>query len=386
MAQQVEESGPAERMPSEATSPENSIAEDASDNEELPSFGDSSEGYLDIPISHRGTITNLGFFDGATLSDLFKKCESSFGIPQDNIKLFVPRGPMLRAPLKEPDLPLAQFEGKTLKLMGSSAAQIKAVTDLSAMSATRSQRAAAAHRQQQQQQRKPARRSLASADDLKYTFLQIRPLSFLPRPDKSEKLLRRLKDDRGIREVMKKHKFTVGLLTEMEPLSNTQASHEGTARTLGLNRNGGEVIELRLWTDAYDGYRDYRTIRRTLCHELAHNVHGPHDRNFWDLCHQIEREVEAADWSAGHTVGGGSGGQQPVFGRHDEDEDEHQDDGGWTGGEFVLGGSSAQAGLSRREILANAALERQKKEDKAERRAEDGWRPCQRHQRGDSVE
>lgn len=50
----------------------------------------------------------------------------------------------------------------------------------------------------------------------------------------------------------------------MDPLSNTQSSHEGTTRLLGLNRNRGEVIELRLRTDAYDGYRDYKTIRNTL--------------------------------------------------------------------------------------------------------------------------
>ena len=40
-------------------------------------------------------------------------------------------------------------------------------------------------------------------------------------------------------------------------------------------------------TDAHDGYRDYRTVRKTLCHELAHNVHGPHDRAFWELCRNL---------------------------------------------------------------------------------------------------
>merc|ERR1711988_2048907 len=94
---------------------------------------------------------------------------------------------------------------------------------------------------------------------------------------------------------MRKHGFSVGLLTEMNPAEHT--THE--SKTLGLNRNRGEVIELRLRTDAYDGYRDYKVIRKTLCHELAHNVWGEHDRNFWDLCHQIEREVAAADYKHG---------------------------------------------------------------------------------------
>ncbi|KAK1772652.1 WLM domain-containing protein [Phialemonium atrogriseum] len=181
---------------------------------------------------------------------------------------------------------------------------------------------------------------------------------------------------------MRKHQFSVGLLTEMDPAAHTSSSHEGTSRTLGLNRNRGEVVELRLRTDAYDGYRDYRTIRRTLCHELAHNVHGPHDRAFWDLCHQIEREVDAADWtSGGHTVG-----QDEFAPERGVEEDEVMDHGGWAGGEFVLGGgggssSSGSGGgrsnggaepLSRREILARAAEERIRNLEKANRSDEGG--------------
>lgn len=156
----------------------------------------------------------------------------------------------------------------------------------------------------------------------------------------------------------------------MDPLTNTSATHEGTTRLLGLNRNAGEVIELRLRTDAYDGYRSYNTIRATLCHELAHNVHGPHDRKFWDLCHQIEREVAAA--SAGRSVGDG-GGWDPSAAEADEEE-HAPDHGGWTGGTYVLGGGGASAsesgsaggsgtrGLSRRDVIARAAEERRKRE------------------------
>lgn len=168
-------------------------------------------------------------------------------------------------------------------------------------------------------------------------------------------------------------RLAVGLLTEMDPLSNTQSSHEGTTRLLGLNRNRGEVIELRLRTDAYDGYRDYKTIRNTLCHELAHNVHGPHDRKFWDLCHQIEREVQAADWKhGGHAVS-----SDDYYHNHYEPspEDDVPDHGGWTGGTYVLGRSS-EAGsgsgssssnaiapplLGRRDVIAKAVEERLKR-------------------------
>lgn len=146
----------------------------------------------------------------------------------------------------------------------------------------------------------------------------------------------------------------------MEPLSNTQSTHEGTTRLLGLNRNAGEVIELRLRTDAGDGYRAYNTIRATLCHELAHNVHGPHDGAFWKLCHQIEREVTAG--AAGRNLA-----DLPAYGGEDEGEGEADvpDHGGWTGGTYVLGGSggggAGAQGLSRRDVIAKAAEERMKR-------------------------
>lgn len=172
---------------------------------------------------------------------------------------------------------------------------------------------------------------------------------------------------------MRKHKFSVGVLTEMNPADHT--THE--SRTLGLNRNRGEAIELRLRTDAYDGYRDYKVIRKTLCHELAHNVWGEHDRNFWDLTNQIEKEVETNDWRAG----GHSVGNEEFYNPNDNGlHGGHIDGGGWTGGEFVLGSLSSASGaapgvlsegLSRREAMARAAEERMKKQKEVGKRSGD---------------
>lgn len=122
---------------------------------------------------------------------------------------------------------------------------------------------------------------------------------------------------------------------------------------MGLNRNAGEVIELRLRTDSYDGYRDYKIIRKTLCHELSHNVWGEHDRNFWDLTKEIEQEVERNDTlHGGHRVSK----EAEFYNPNDSyDEAEHADHGGWTGGDFVLGGSTSDTGLSRREIIARVS-------------------------------
>ena len=171
---------------------------------------------------------------------------------------------------------------------------------------------------------------------------------------------------------MSKHKFSVPVLTEMDPALHTTMD----SRTLGLNRNKGEVIELRLRTDAYDGYRDYRTIRKTLCHELAHCVFSEHDRDFWDLTNQIEKEVETADWKGGGKRLTEMDFYNPGDWENERDE-EIVDEKGWTGGEFVLGGiggrseggraaggNAAGGGHveSRRELLAKAAEERMKKQ------------------------
>ena len=204
-------------------------------------------------------------------------------------------------------------------------------------------------------------------EESKYTFHTIRPLPYLPNPEKSQRYLERLASDPGIKASMRKHKFSVGLLTEMNPAEHT--THD--SKTLGLNRNAGEVIELRLRTDRYDGYRDYKVIRKTLCHELSHNVWGEHDSNFWGLTREIEKEVDANDYKhGGHKLT-----DNEFYEPNDTyDEDEHADHGAWTGGEYVLGSTSTSqsdsAGLSRREIMARAAQSRLDKERAAKEQSE----------------
>lgn len=345
----------------------------------------SESACLTIHISHRKHNYDFHFDEDATVNDLFEEIEASLDIPITNQKILVPKAPMLKAPAKDPHMSLRGLQGKTLTLMGTSASEVQAVDQMCERVAKRN---VARMAQRAKSKLFPQRNQSRSTEDSTYTFLQVRPLQGLPHPERSEKLLHKLKEDPGIRTVMRNHKFTVSLLTEMEPLSNTQSNHEGTSRLLGLNRNQGEVIELRLRTDAYDGYRDYKTIRKTLVHELTHNVHSAHDRQFWDLCNKLEKEVQAADWKhGGRTVGESS--HYVTSGEADDDEGVHEDHGGWSGGEFVLGGVKTEStvGMSRREILANAAQERQRRETGAERKACDaaakGWRPCQRPQRSD---
>jgi len=201
-------------------------------------------------------------------------------------------------PSSDAPLPLSTLHATTLRLLAPQ------TSDLTTLNTQRTAAAAwQARRADARTRARAARPTTPHPDDLTYTFQTLRPLPHLPNPSKSLAILHRLKSDPGIRAAMRAHRFRVALLTEMDPSQHTTASHSGVTRTLGLNRNRGEVVELRLRTDAYDGWRDYRGVRKTLCHELAHNVHSDHDKEFWKLCREIEREVERADWRHGGRAG-----------------------------------------------------------------------------------
>lgn len=319
---------------------------------------------IQLSLSHHGKQIEFTFSKDAVLSDLSDRVAAELSIPPSNQKFLIsPKLGLQKPPFKDPSIPLTELLEKKITLVGSTASEISALSSSIAAASG---------------PRRPPPLKLATPSryrDIKriqeesmYTFHTLRPLPYLPNPERSLKFLERLRDDAGIKAAMRTHKFSVPLLTEMDPAMHT--THE--SKTLGLNRNKGEVIELRLRTDAYDGYRDYKTIRKTLCHELAHNVHGPHDRDFWDLCKQIEKEVARDDWKSGGRAVGNEEYYEP-------EEDEVHDHGGWTGGEFVLGGGdggqtlvnnagrSVDAGnLSRRDILARAAEERMKRTKQAE--------------------
>ena len=311
---------------------------------------------VEITFIHHGTPTTFEFPPESTVADLSNRISNELSIPATNQKFMItPKVGILKPPFADPPQ-LRTLQSRKIVLLASTPAERASLapprpTSLPTNSTVKPV-APYRHRDWQKAQ-----------EEATYTFQTILPLSYLPGPARSQKFLERLRDDPGIKASMRKHKFSVGVLTEMNPAEHTTRE----SRTLGLNRNRGEVIELRLRTDAYDGYRDYKIIRDTLCHELAHNVFGDHDRNFWDLCKAIEREVREADWKHG-----GQAISNEVF--YDPEESEgsggHVDGGGWSGGEFVLGGNgenqrSPSQMLNRRDAMAKAAEERIKRQREA---------------------
>ncbi|KAI4211941.1 MAG: hypothetical protein LQ351_005281 [Letrouitia transgressa] len=326
------------------------------------------EDQISVTFLHHGTSHTFSFPSASTIADLSSQIQADLSIPPDHQKFMItPKIGILKTPFPDPMLPLSSLTTKKIVLLAPLPSELKSLSNASATSS---------------RPRPPPLKSTTptrhrdwrrTQEEATYSFGTIIPLPYLPKPERSRRFLERLRDDAGIKASMRKHKFSVGVLTEMNPAEHT--THE--SRTLGLNRNRGEVIELRLRTDSYDGYRDYKVIRNTLCHELAHNVYGEHDRDFWDLTKDIEKEVERNDWrGGGHALT-----DEEFYNPEDTGLDKHIDGGGWTGGEFMLGGKEMASkttaegtthNLSRREILAKAAEERMKKQNEIKRSGGDG--------------
>ncbi|SAM86477.1 uncharacterized protein UBRO_08942 [Ustilago bromivora] len=97
--------------------------------------------------------------------------------------------------------------------------------------------------------------------------------------------LTRLSRDPGILHICSLHNFRVGALTELLPWKHPNL--------LGLNENAGQRILLRIRTDDAEGFRDYKTTRRVLVHELAHNKVADHPPEFKMLNSELNAQIEA---------------------------------------------------------------------------------------------
>jgi hypothetical protein len=339
-------------------------------DESSASQGETEDGdqQMQIKIHFHGKQFSLRIDDTMTIAGLSTSLTEKTSIAPEKQKIMItPRPGLLKPPF--PDTLLSTVYNPStskLTLLGNTDIEISefntTITKSQTQRQNRLEAGRAAPKAAKYRDRKKAQ------DETTYTFHSIRPLSHLPDSHRSQRFLQKLAADPGVKATMLAHKFSVGLLTEMDPAEHTTFE----SRTLGLNRNGGEVIELRLRTDRYDGYRDYNTIRKTLCHELAHNVFSEHDRDFWDLTAQIEEEVQKGDWKhGGHRLSG-----DEFYNPNQNDEgvldEKYIDTGGWRGGESVLGSdsnlpSSPNQRLSRRDLLAQAAMARMQRERKAPR-------------------
>lgn len=117
--------------------------------------------------------------------------------------------------------------------------------------------------------------------------LPVGPSATPPRAAAQERL-QSLASDKAVLAIMAEHKWHVGVLKEMPPEGLVGVS---ASCLMGLNRNKGEEILLRLRTDDWRGLRPYSSVVEVLMHELAHNVHSDHDANFKALNSLLRSEA-----------------------------------------------------------------------------------------------
>ncbi|KAJ2510369.1 hypothetical protein GGI11_005515 [Coemansia sp. RSA 2049] len=309
-------------------------------------------------VSHKGHAREFALAETTTLGELRSLVAEAFGVEPQNQKMLL-KG----AKFTDTGISIDNVipEGARILLMGTATREIEAFKASTARReegrANYNRYMASASSIYRTQTRQIG--GIGGGGDEEYGFGAFEALPDLPERERALGILRKLASDEGVKQLMKKHKYAVGVLRELHPFERT---------ILGYNRNRGQVIALRLRTDDLDGFRDYQAVRLVLMHELAHMVWDEHDANFNALNSQHCREVVELDWTRrGRTLGG-----VPAASYYEPQASEAQsvDGGALRATGFVLGGEAPQlppdasdqmAADHRRELIYKAAQKRMDK-------------------------
>ncbi|KAJ8774384.1 hypothetical protein K2173_011633 [Erythroxylum novogranatense] len=111
---------------------------------------------------------------------------------------------------------------------------------------------------------------------------EIRALKRKPGEEDAKKFLEKIA--KQVQPIMRKRKWRVKILSEMCPKNPA---------LLGLNVGHGLHVKLRLRRPNRDwDFYPFDQVLDTMLHELCHNVHGPHNANFYKLWDELRQECE----------------------------------------------------------------------------------------------
>lgn len=243
---------------------------------------------------------------GSTVGELGLKLKELTNVAPDTMRLLVPQskhsGAVSLVPFSDNhgNVRLAETgitEGRTVRMMGVFSAEVEEVSH----STKSDQRIAGFYEEERRAKQLRANgpgapRKLPQGPYIFSSFrtLQLPGIELSPPAAKALTIMHTLASDPGIVAIMNKHRWHVGIMTEMAPEGYVGISPKCV---LGFNKNHGEEISLRLRTDDLKGFRKYESIKKTLLHELAHMVHSEHDANFHALDKQLNEEAIALDWT-----------------------------------------------------------------------------------------
>uniref|UniRef100_A0A0E0EN38 WLM domain-containing protein n=1 Tax=Oryza meridionalis TaxID=40149 RepID=A0A0E0EN38_9ORYZ len=269
-----------------------------------------------ISVTWRGRQLDVDADPSCTVKEFGQLLQDLTSVNPETLKLIVPqstnKGSKLITPFSDPHSVLtlkeaAISDGKPIRMMGVFNDEIEEVSDNGKRTDLRI--IGFEEEEQRLRQRTSGRPQVPlKLPQGQYIFCDFRTLhlpgiELNPPPSEALKRMHMLACDPGIIAIMNKHRWRVGIMTEMAPVGYVGVSPKCI---LGFNKNMGEEISLRLRTDDLKGFRKYESIKRTLLHELAHMVHSEHDANFFALNKQLNDEAASLDWtkSRGHVLSG----------------------------------------------------------------------------------
>ncbi|XP_047081076.1 uncharacterized protein LOC124691814 [Lolium rigidum] len=313
-----------------------------------------------ISVTWRGRQLDVDADPSCTVKDFGQLLQDLTNVKPETLKLIVPqsanKGSKLITPFSESHSSItlkeaAIDEGKPIRMMGVFEDEIEEVSDNGKRPDLRI--IGFDEEESRLRQRSSGRPKVSlKLPQGQYIFCDFRTLhlpgvELNPPPSEALKRMHMLACDPGIVAIMNKHRWRVGIMTEMAPVGYVGVSPKCI---LGFNKNMGEEISLRLRTDDLKGFRKYESIKKTLLHELAHMVHSEHDAHFFALNKQLNDEAASLDWtkSSGHVLSG-----RKVL---DSYEDEFLEPEADVVGHKLGGGSSSRA--SARLLSGVAAYQR----------------------------
>ncbi|KAF9949136.1 hypothetical protein BGZ70_001917 [Mortierella alpina] len=129
-------------------------------------------------------------------------------------------------------------------------------------------------------------------------FATITCLTSKPNHEEAMRILRRVAT--MVRPIMKAHKWKTEILAEFYPKN-----------LLGMNTNRGWKIQLCLrHHDDVSRFLPWEDILGTMLHELAHNIRGPHDAQFYKAMNDLNDEYDKIIASGYTGVGFDATGQR----------------------------------------------------------------------------
>jgi hypothetical protein len=232
-----------------------------------------------ISVTWRGRQLDVDADPSCTVKEFGQLLQDLTNVKPETLKLIVPqsanKGSKLIMPFSDTHSRLTLKEaaidqGKPIRMMGVFDDEIEEVSDNGKRP---DQRIIGFDEEERRLRQRSSGRPQVSLKlpQGQYIFCDFRTLhlpgvELNPPPSEAMKRMHMLACDPGIIAIMNKHRWRVGIMTEMAPVGYVGVSPKCI---LGFNKNMGEEISLRLRTDDLKGFRKYESIKKTLLHELV---------------------------------------------------------------------------------------------------------------------